>query len=214
MIDLLAIAKSRNEANKKGTVNIYENQKVHSTMSKITSKFDELGNDVIDAKSFEEPLNQRMRFNLTSQTLYHDENSNKLIEELKQLDQELDMGEQLIEHKADPTMLNVTKISESLAMLLEQASDLKNEQLQQVNENLEANRYVYANAQLQDLKNSHEYFQSQNNFTGSFLNILFSVYSINTFFFIKNIIYLKRKFVKDSEIIRKNLDSYLSFVNF
>ena len=177
LIDLLAIAKSRNEANKKGTtVNLYENQKVHSTMSKITSKFDELGNDVIDDKSFEEPLNQRMRLNSTYQTLYHDENSNKLIEELKQLDQELDMSEQLIEHKADPTMLNDTKISESLAMLLEQAPDLKNEQLHQVNENLEANRYVYADAQLQDLKNSHEYFQSKSNFTGSFLNILFSIY--------------------------------------
>ena len=84
--------------------------------------------------------------------------TDELIQQLDQLNQELDMGEKLLNNKADPSTLNVTKITDSLAVLLGgQAVE---------NSNPNAGSIIYANAQRQDY-GSRNSSDQQSNVTGN-----------------------------------------------
>lgn len=93
---------------------------------------------------------------------------NKLIEQLEQLNEELDMGEKLLKHKADPAVLNDTKISDSLAVLLGQTPTPSTH-----NQAAEHLNVVYANAQRQDFKHSFDsqHHQQQSNVTGNIVRL-------------------------------------------
>lgn len=78
------------------------------------------------------------------------------------------MGEKLLKHKADPTVLNDTKISDSLAVLLGQ-----NPTPSTHNQAAEHLNVVYANAQRQDFKHSFDsqHHQQQSNVTGNIVRL-------------------------------------------
>lgn len=83
-----------------------------------------------------------------------------LIEQLEQLNEELDMGEKLLKHKADPAVvLNATKISDSLAVLIGHTPSSQ----QQHN----AEHHMFANAQRQDFRHGYDSRHQQSNVTGN-----------------------------------------------
>lgn len=88
-----------------------------------------------------------------------EDDAGEIIQQLDQLNQELDMGEKLLNHKADPSTLNVTKITDSLAVLLG-----SNGHADHLNPN--GGSIIYANAQRQDYGARHAPEQ-QSNVTGN-----------------------------------------------
>lgn len=114
----------------------------------------------------EESISSRSRSQQESNNAESD--PNKLIEQLEQLNEELDMGEKLLKHKADPAVLNDTKISDSLAVLLGQSPTPSTH-----NQAAEHFNVVYANAQRQDFKHSFDsqHHQQQSNVTGNIVRL-------------------------------------------
>lgn len=170
---MLAIAKSQNEAKLKGSASSLINKKIIPDTDKNKDyQFNHLENtsniNESEEKSrlLDENILPRSHFDSTYEDVNTAKDSNQLIEEIDQLNQELDMGEKLLKNKVDPVVVNATKISDSLAVLFEQTNQ-KSQELKQ-NESLgEASRFVYANAQRQGLKTSID--QSQSNVTGILL---------------------------------------------